>query len=74
MATVPPSRPDPSPGEAPLNPALRPVRDESYGRDQEGTDPMETVSVKKDEGSYWPAVWAAATIACVIVAIILLVA
>jgi hypothetical protein len=57
----------------PLNPALKPVRDGTYGSDHEGTDPMATVSVKKDEGSYWPAIWAAATIICVVVAIVLLV-
>jgi hypothetical protein len=33
---------------------------------------MATVSVKKDDGVYWPFIWAAATIVCVIVAIILI--
>lgn len=42
-------------------------------QDHEGTDPMATVSVKKDEGRYWPAIWVIATIICVIVAIILIV-
>lgn len=59
--------------EAPLNPALKQGRDASYGPDQEGTDPMETVSVKKDEGTAWPLIWATVTIVCVIIAIFLFV-
>jgi hypothetical protein len=73
MSTLPPSRPNSDPDGAPLNPALKQVRDRNYGPDQRGTDPMETVSVKKDEGSYWPAVWATATLICIIVAIMLIV-
>ena len=57
---------------APLNPALKQERDASYGPDQSGTDPMETVSVKKDEGTAWPMIWAVVTIVCVIIAIVLL--
>lgn len=55
-----------------LNPALKQEHDSSYGPDQNGTDPMETVSVKKDEGRAWPLIWAVVTIACVIIAILLL--
>ncbi|MGE0007725.1 MAG: hypothetical protein AB7S92_19355 [Parvibaculaceae bacterium] len=73
MSTVPPSGPDPALEDAPLNPALKQVRDKTYGPDQEGSDPMASVSVKKDEGSYWPAIWAAVTIVCVIVAVVLIV-
>ena len=57
MSTTPPVRPPSAADDAPLNPALKSVRDESYGPDQEGTDPMETVSVKKDEGAAWPMIW-----------------
>jgi hypothetical protein len=73
MSTVPPRRPSPAPEDAPLNPALKQVRDGSYGSDHQGADPMATVSVKKNEGSYWPAIWMIATIICVIVAIVLVV-
>lgn len=73
MSTVPPPQPGPAPDDAPLNPALKKVRDGTYGPDHEGRDPMETVSIKKDEGGYWPAVWAITTIICVIVAIVLIV-
>jgi hypothetical protein len=72
MTDIPPSPPKPATEDAPLNPALKPVLDGTYGRDHEGTDPMATVSVKKDDGVYWPFIWAAATIVCVIVAIILI--
>lgn len=61
------------PDNAPLNPALKQGHDSTYGPDQTGTDPMETVSVKKDEGTAWPMIWAVVTIACVIIAIVLLV-
>jgi hypothetical protein len=73
MSTVPQSKPNLAPDDAPLNPALKQVRDETYGPDQEGSDPMATVSVTKDEGRYWPVIWAAVTIICVIVAIVLIV-
>lgn len=66
----------PSPGadgDAPLNPSLKQVHDRTYGPDQSGTDPMETVSVKKDEGAAWPMIWAVVTILCVIIAVALLV-
>lgn len=74
MGTVPPLKPSaPLEGDAPLNPALKQVHDGTYGADHQGADPMTTVSVKKDEGVYWPAIWAIVTVACVIVAIVLLV-
>lgn len=72
MSDVPPARPHPTSDDAPLNPALKQVRDDAYGPDHSGTDPMETVSVQKDEGSCWPFIWAGATIICVIVAVVLL--
>lgn len=58
--------------DAPLNPALKPERDATYGPDQQGTDPMASVSVQKDEGRAWPMIWAVVTIVCVIIAILLL--
>jgi hypothetical protein len=73
MSTVPPPQPSPGPDDTPLNPALKQVRDETYGPDHQGVDPMATVSVKKDEGAYWPIIWAVVTIICVVVAIVLIV-
>lgn len=73
MSNVTPPPESRTPDDAPLNPALKRVHDGTYSQDHEGTDPMATVSVKKDEGRYWPAIWAIATIICVIVAIILIV-
>ncbi|MBN9037611.1 MAG: hypothetical protein WBA88_21230 [Pseudaminobacter sp.] len=73
MSTVPPPRPSSTPDASPLNPAMKQVHDATYGADHQGTDPMESVSLKKDEGAYWPVIWAAATIVCVIVAIVLIV-
>lgn len=72
-SNTPPADPRPSSDTAPLNPAMKQVRDKTYGPDAQGRDPMDTVSVKKDEGKHWPAIWAAATIIGVIIAIILLV-
>jgi hypothetical protein len=60
-------------GNAPLNPALKQTRDSTYGPDQSGTDPMASVSVKKDEGTAWPMIWAVCTILGVIIAIALIV-
>jgi hypothetical protein len=68
MSNVPPDSPD----DAPLNPALKEVRDDTYGADHSGTDPMQTVSIQKEEGRHWPLIWASATIICVIVAIVLI--
>ena len=58
--------------DAPLNPSLKKEVDKSYSKeDQHGTDPMSTISVKKDEGTWWPWIWAGAGIICVIVTLIL---
>lgn len=68
-----PDRPPHSADDAPLNPALKKVHDETYGPDHSGTDPMASVSVQKDEGTAWPMIWAVTTIVCVVIAIALLV-
>ena len=72
MSVTPPDRPPHAADHAPLNPALKQAHDASYGPDQSGTDPMETVSVKKDEGTAWPMIWAVTAIVCVIIAILLI--
>jgi len=54
---------------APLNPALKREIDKTYTTDQDGSDPMETVSVQKDEGKAWPMIWAIVTIASILIAL-----
>ena len=73
MNTTPPVDPsDDTMNDAPLNPALKKRHDELYGPDQRGTDPMKTVSVQKDEGKVWPAIWAVVTILCLVIAVALI--
>lgn len=73
MNTTPPDRaPQDADDDTPLNPHLKRAQDDTYGPDQSGTDPMESVSVQKDEGKAWPIIWAAVTIFCLIVAALLL--
>jgi len=72
MSTTPPVRPVNAADDAPLNPALKRGVDDTYGADQQGTDPMDTVSVQKDEGTAWPMIWAVTTIVCVIIAVALI--
>jgi hypothetical protein len=73
MSAKPPVTPPHVADGAPLNPALKQVHDPSYGPDQTGTDPMDTISVQKDEGRSWPMIWAVTTIVCVIIAIALII-
>lgn len=73
MSTIPPARPPHAADDAPLNPALKQAHDPTYGPDQSGTDPMDTVSVQKDDGASWPMIWAVVTIACVVITIVLLI-
>lgn len=73
MSRTPRAEPSHEAESAPLNPSLKQVRDESYGPDHEGRDPMDSVSVKKDEGAVWPMIWAVVTILCVLITIVLLV-
>lgn len=73
MSRTPMTEPSQEAGSAPLNPSLKQVRDDSYGPDQKGRDPMDSVSVKKDEGAAWPMIWAVVTIVCVLITIVLLV-
>lgn len=70
---------DPSKGakspdqDADLNPDLHIVRDETYGPDQEGHDPMDSVSVKSQkEGRAWPWIWGIVAIACILITIYLM--
>jgi hypothetical protein len=61
--------------DAPLNPALQRSTELTHGSSFEGTDPMESVSVKDgDEGSSWPMIWAVVAVVCVLVTAYLLLA
>jgi hypothetical protein len=73
MSATPPPEERHAADDAPLNPALKQGHDPSYGPDQSGADPMDSVSVKKDEGKAWPMIWAVTTIVCVLIAIALIV-
>lgn len=72
MSTTPGTRPPQESDNAQLNPSLKRVHDSSYGADQKGRDPMESISLKKNEGAAWPAIWATITILCVLIAIFLI--
>lgn len=72
MNTRPPADPARESESASLNPSLKRAHDETYGPDQQGTDPLETISVKKDEGTAWPIIWASVTIICVLIALVLI--
>lgn len=63
----------PGAGDAPLNPALKSEQDASYGPDYQGTDFMESVSVKKEEGRAWPMIWLVSFIVCVLVTVLIFV-
>lgn len=67
----PSTKPPREASEAPLNPALTKEVDKTFTPDQDGSDPLETISVKKDEGAAWPLIWAIVTIACVIIALVI---
>ncbi|MFA0813302.1 hypothetical protein [Microbulbifer epialgicus] len=61
------------PKDTHLNPDLHAEHDDTYGPDQEGHDPMESVSVKPEKKHLWPLVWVIVTIACVLITIFLLI-
>ncbi len=63
------TKPPREPSRAPLNPALKQGVDKTYTPDQDGSDPMKTVSVQKDEGRAWPMVWAIVTIVSILIAL-----
>lgn len=71
MDKAAPAKPPHGSDNATLNPALKQVHDATYGPDQSGTNPMDKVSVQKEEGAAWPMIWAVVTIACVIITIAL---
>ncbi len=73
MSNTPTDRSSERSEDAALNPALKQVHDETYGTHHEATDPMSTVSVQKDEGTWWPYIWAGTAVIGVIIAAILII-
>lgn len=71
MIDKPSTKPSQSAGGAPLNPALKQEVDKTFTPDQDGSTPLETISVKKDEGTAWPFIWAIVTIVCLLVALVI---
>ena len=72
MRKEPPRSVGSGPTNAPLNPALKSEVDPSYGSAFQGTAPLDTVSVKKAEGTAWPMIWAITAIVCVVLTLVLL--
>jgi hypothetical protein len=56
-----------------LNPDLKPRHDATYDETQNGSTPLDTISVKKNGPAIWPAIWAISTIVLGAIAIFLLV-
>ena len=56
-----------------LNPALRKRQEAVYDTGHSTPPPVESASVQREEGRAWPWIWAVVTIACVVIAIYLLV-
>ncbi|SEA50096.1 hypothetical protein [Microbulbifer marinus] len=59
------------PKDAHLNPDLHAERDDTYGPDQQGHDPMDNVSVKPEKHRAWPLIWAIVTVLCILMALYL---
>lgn len=57
---------NPGPRLTGLNPGLRRDVDESYSEANNGSEPMETVSVKPGGPAIWPIVWAVVTISLIL--------
>lgn len=60
------------PKDSHLNPDLSATTDETYGPDQEGHDPMESISSSGKEGRGWPMVWVIAAVICALVSLYIL--
>jgi hypothetical protein len=68
MATTPSPSPQGS-REPALNPNLQQARARDYSEAQNGSDPMASVSIKKNGPAVWPFVWAVVTIGLVVMTI-----
>ncbi|MDX9875615.1 MAG: hypothetical protein RBS88_11935 [Spongiibacteraceae bacterium] len=73
MQEEPAKSPAAQSGDAPLNQSLKREHDPNYGPAYQGTDFIESISVKKEGGRVWPMIWLVAFILCVVITIVLLV-
>ena len=64
--------PNASDRNAPLNPALK-SRKETTHDTTSSAAPVDTVSVKRQEGRAWPMIWLIVTLLCVAIAIYLII-
>lgn len=56
-----------------VNPQLKQHTDQDYDAEQDGSVPLETVSVRQtDEREVWPMIWAVSAIVMVLIALYLL--
>lgn len=56
-----------------LNPDLKRGHDGDYAEDQNGSTPLDTVSVEKHPGpAVWPVIWAVAVVVLVAIALFLI--
>ncbi len=55
-----------------LNPALKRRTDETHDTNRRTPAPVDSASVQREEGRWWPAVWAAVVIVGVLITIYLL--
>lgn len=72
MNDTPPDKTGRQADVVPLNPSLKQVYDPSYGADQQGRDPMDSVSVRGGGGTAWPLIWMATTLLCIAITVWLL--
>lgn len=50
-----------------LNPSLKAREETTHGTSESTPAPTKSVSVQREEGRFWPIVWAAATIAGIVI-------
>ena len=55
-----------------LNPALKQGEDGDYAEANNGSTPLDTISVKKAGPAVWPLIWAVTTIALVAITLFLI--
>ena len=52
-----------------INPDLRRSVDPAYSENQHGSDPMATVSVRRQGPAVWPVIWAVVVVAMLVLAL-----
>lgn len=54
-----------------LNPDLKRAHDASYAEDQNGSTPLDTISVTKPGPAVWPIIWAVVTLGLIAITLFL---